>query len=386
MSAATDKPVFTQEQMEQIASAAAKAAADSLLQQMNLDSRIENASSDTPGKEISRVPPKRLQAKVNVNGQDRWIHGYSQQELMDNYVSLLEMEGILQLTGRSKPIPILEIYLKKFTETFKSGQASLTMTNRDRIIKKHINPRMGKRRLDEITTTDIQQWYNDLSKTYSKETIMKIRNTISPAMDAAAEEGFIPRNPFKSVKLEIGGKETVHRRAIPKVKMTALKNALPGMEGLERYMFALLSYTGMRFEEVLGFRWEDYDGSWLTIERAVIHPTRNYPEVKLPKTKSSIRKIPCCAELKTLLGEPDGKAGYMVYSPKDDTHETPMSYTEARNASAHDFRDTCATEWRENGVPLDVIARLLGHAKTETTEKRYVKYRDESFDNVRDKM
>ena len=55
MSAATDKPVFTQEQMEQIASAAAKAAADSLLQQMNLDSHIENASSDTPGKEISRI-------------------------------------------------------------------------------------------------------------------------------------------------------------------------------------------------------------------------------------------------------------------------------------------------------------------------------------------
>lgn len=386
--------------MEQIASAAAKAATDSLLQQMNLDSRIENASSDTPGKEISRVPPKRLQAKVNVNGQDRWVHGYSQQQLFDNYVSLLEMEGIIQLTGRTKPIPVLEVYLKKFTETFKSGQASLTKTNRDRIIKKHINPRMGKRRLDEITTTDIQQWYNDLSKTYSKETIMKIRNTISPAMDAATEEGLIPRNPFKSVKLEIGGKESVHHRAIPKSKMTVLKNALPEMEGQERFMFALLSYTGMRFEEVLGFRWEDYDGKWLTVERAVVHPTRNLPEVKLPKTKSSRRKIPCCAELKALLGEPEGQKGYMVWSPKDDKkHETPMSFTEARNAfkrvrdrfqlqdySAHDFRDTCATEWRENGVPLDVIARLLGHAKTETTEGRYVKYRDDSLEKVRDKM
>lgn len=89
----------------------------------------------------------------------------------------------------------------------------------------------------------------------------------------------------------------------------------------------------------------------------------------------------------------------MVWSPKDDKHETPMSYTETRNTfnrirdrfqldgySAHDFRDTCATEWRENGIPLDVIARLLGHAKTETTERRYVKYRDESFNNVRNMM
>ena len=89
----------------------------------------------------------------------------------------------------------------------------------------------------------------------------------------------------------------------------------------------------------------------------------------------------------------------MAWAGKDASHETPMSYTEARNAynrvrdrfqldgySAHDFRDTCATVWRENGMPLDLIARLLGHAKTETTEGRYVKYREESLNNVRDMM
>lgn len=51
-----------------------------------------------------------------------------------------------------------------------------------------------------------------------------------------------------------------------------------------------------------------------------------------------------------------------------------MSYTEAKKAfdrirdmcdvkeySAHDFRDTCATEWRESGISIDMIARLLGH-------------------------
>ena len=76
-----------------------------------------------------------------------------------------------------------------------------------------------------------------------------------------------------------------------------------------------------------------------------------------------------------------------------------MSYTEARRVfdkirrrfsiedySAHDFRDTCATEWREKGIPLDVIARMLGHSKTETTEKRYVKYRTEIMDEARKLM
>ena len=393
MAADTQERAYSQEQVDLIAREAAKAAVDSLLR-ANLDNRIERESSDTLGREFSRVPPKRLQAKVNVNGQDRWIHGYSQQEMLDDYVSLLEREGLIQWTGRDKPVPILETYLKKYVETFKNGQASLTMKNRDRIIKKHIVPKLGKKHLNEISVTDIQQWYNELAKTYSKETIQKIRNTISPAMDAAVEENLIPRNPFKSAQLEIGGKDSVHHRALPKAKMDLLKQALPGLKEQERYMFALLCYTGMRFEEVLGFRWDDYDGEWLTVQRAVVHPTRNKPEVKDPKTFSSRRKIPCPTELKILLDAEKGH-GYMVASPQDPTQETPMSYTEARNTfnrvrtryqldgySAHDFRDTCATEWRENGMPLDLIARLLGHSKTETTEKRYVKYREDTLRTV----
>ena len=54
--------------------------------------------------------------------------------------------------------------------------------------------------------------------------------------------------------------------------------------------------------------------------------------------------------------------------------------------TAHDFRDTCATEWRESGISIDLIARLLGHKKTDVTEQRYVKYRPELFSQIKDKM
>ena len=67
MAADTQERAYSQEQVDLIAREAAKAAVDSLLR-ANLDNRIENASSDTlEGKGISRVPPKRLQAKVIVN-------------------------------------------------------------------------------------------------------------------------------------------------------------------------------------------------------------------------------------------------------------------------------------------------------------------------------
>lgn len=86
-------------------------------------------------------------------------------------------------------------------------------------------------------------------------------------------------------------------------------------------------------------------------------------------------------------------------SYKDLKRETPMSYTEAKKAfdrirdmrdvkeySAHDFRDTCATEWRESGISIDMIARLLGHQKTEVTEQRCVKYRPELYRQAKEKM
>ena len=365
---------------------------------VNLLTNLENfISNDCSGilKGEDRMP-KRKQEKVILNGKVRWISGYSNQELLDSYVELLEKEGLVVRIGTNeKPVPLFGEYLKIFIRTFKNGQESLTSLTRDGIIKNHINPRFGKIRISDISTTDIQTWFNELEKNYAHETLLKIKNIMSPVFNAAVEDGLINRNPFLSDRIKIGGKDTVHHKAIPKEKMVEIRNSLIFLNERDRRMTALLSYTGMRFEEVLGSRWEDYEDKWIRIERAVVHPTRNMPEIKKPKTKTSKRVIPYSEALKNALGK-QGKHGFLLYSEKDPTMETPLSYSEARRAfdririrfdlqgyTAHDFRDTCATEWRENGMPLDVISRMLGHSKSETTEKRYVKYREELLESAR---
>ena len=217
-------------------------------------------------------------------------------------------------------------------------------------------------------------------------------------LDSAVEDEIIMKNPLKSKRIENNGKAVEHHKALPKEKIFEIKKGLPELEERLRWLGGLLCYTGMRFEEVLGCRFEDISNGWITIQRAVVHPDRNQPVVKCTKTVTSNRIIPCPEELAGLLCGSPAK-GFILSSSKDPSRETPMSYTEARRAfdkirkrfdipgyTAHDFRDTCATIWRENGVPLDVIARMLGHAKTETTEKRYVKYRSEIFEDARKLM
>lgn len=341
----------------------------------------------------------RIKEKVVVNGKVKWIDGYSRQNAMDNYVRLLQKEGVVETVDEDSDIPLFGEYFRLFYDTYKQGQQSNTVVNRERIARNHILPEFGNKRIDKISTMELQRWFTELGKKYSRETALKIRNTMNPVFDAAVEEELITRNPLASRRLVISGKECVPHKAIPKNLMDNLKAGLHDLPDKERWMGGLLCYTGMRFEEVLGIRWEDITDDWITVKRAVVHPSRNAPEVKCPKTKTSKRKIPMTNELKELL-KGGAKKGFVLASNKDKKLETPLSYTEARyllgkirkkfgieEYSAHDFRDTCATEWRENGMPLDTIARLLGHSKTETTEKRYVKYRDEGvLDKARDLM
>lgn len=367
-------------------------------QLMELAANLDNSTSEGISKGENDMP-KRLTEKVTINGHPRWVHGYSVQELFDNYVKLMVNEGLIEWVEEDDAVPIFGKYLKEFYRTFKQGQQSNTVVNRERTIRNHIEPAFGSKRMDRIRTTDIQKWFNSLAKTYSKETIMKIKNVMSPVFDAAVEDEILDRNPMASKRIEIRGKETVHHKAIPKEKMADIRNSLGMLSERERLMAALLCYTGMRFEEVLGLRWDDIDlkNNKIVVRRAVVHPNRNLPEIKCPKTKTSERTVPVCDALFHELFK--GGYGFVLYSEKDKKHETPLSYTEARRSfdkirkkfdildyTAHDFRDTCATEWRENGMPLDVIARILGHSKTETTEKRYVKYRGEMMEKAREMM
>ena len=99
------------------------------------------------------------------------------------------------------------------------------------------------------------------------------------------------------------------------------------------------------------------------------------PEIKSTKSKAE-RTIPLPRHLLDELS-PKEETGFLLNSYTDLSRENPLSYTEAAKSfkriqkqcgvegyTAHDFRDTCATEWRESRISIGLIARLLGHKKT----------------------
>lgn len=389
--------LYTTQQVEEIAQRAARYA----VEQANLENRIE------PSPEGDETMAKRIKQQVQLNGTSHWVTGATIQNLLDSYLSLCINQGIVAppIINQHPVIsttPLFGPYLRNFNEIYKSKQQSLTKSSREQIARNHIIPKWGKIPIGDIKTTDLQLWFNDLeTQGYSHETLLKIKNNMNPALDAAVEDGYISRNPMRSTRLKIGGYATVHHKAIPsdiikdvRIKISDIK------DDRVRRMATLLCNTGMRLEEILGLKWEDIDfvDNWIYVRRAVVHPTRNLPEVKCTKSVSSKRKIPLTNTMKKQFGK-IFSTGFVLYSDDEDTRECPLSYTESRRCikkiqdmfglqgyTAHDFRDTCATCWREAGVPTDIIARLLGHSKSDITENRYVKYRDELFQGVRDIM
>lgn len=277
-----------------------------------------------------------------------------------------------------KEAPSFGAYLHHFIQTYKSKQSALTMMNRKRVVERHIAPRFGSVPIDAIGTADVQIWFDELCEQgYSRETILKIKHTINPVFDSAVEDGLIRRNPLQSKRLTINTHKEGHHKAIPSEKMKEVRENIGLLPLRERRIVALLSYTGMRLEEALGLRWEDInlEEQEISIRRAVVHPQRNQPVVKSPKTVSSARIVPLARQLALLL-MPLESEGFVLGG------ETPLTYQQQKRSfekirktfgledfSAHDFRDTCATEWQENGMSLESISRLLGHANTTVTEK-----------------
>lgn len=125
------------------------------------------------------------------------------------------------------------------------------------------------------------------------------------------------------------------------------------------------------------------------INRAVVHPTRNQAIIKGTKTASSERIVPLADSLIELLN-PLEDHGFIVGGEHPLSYQQQkLSFKKIRNElglqeyTAHDFRNTCATEWQEQGMTIQAVSKLLGHATTTITEKCYVKFREQGMTQAR---
>jgi site-specific recombinase XerD len=175
-------------------------------------------------------------------------------------------------------------------------------------------------------------------------------------------------------------------RKLPRVltvtEMQAILDACGRLR--DRFLFALLYETGMRIGEALGLRHEDLAAA----ERAVAVVPRDNDNGARSKSREP-RSIPVSAGLVRLYADylhgeyGDLDCDYVFVNLWGQPHGHPLAYPAVYDLvrrlrrrtgtgfDPHWCRHTAATRMLRDGVPIEVVSKLLGHADLTTTSSVY---------------
>lgn len=139
---------------------------------------------------------------------------------------------------------------------------------------KVLTERFGDKRLDEITSLEIERFRDSLLVKKTKATANRYRDLLSGMFKRAIRDGHLAVNPVKTVSKFRENNERVTYLTAEEEK--AVLSALP----LEyRPHFLVSIHTGMRWSEQLGLRWQDVDllAGFITIPRSKHGRSRRVP-------------------------------------------------------------------------------------------------------------
>ncbi|TJY42675.1 site-specific integrase [Cohnella pontilimi] len=304
-----------------------------------------------------------------------------------------------------------KMVLSKFIEDWKVKYAekqleALTYRNYMFHIKNHILPFFGHMRLDQVKALHVVSFLTSLSsptarkdgqdKLLSSSTIQYIYRVLRNIFNVAVEWRVINHNPVADVKKpKVTLKEV---NVFSEEEVASVFTALES-EPLEWRLLITLALTlGMRRGELLALEWPqvDLENAYLDVKQSFSLTQKGNPLLKVPKTKSSLRRISIPSSLipdlkifrekmaaeRELLGDEwlggdhwfvftttNGKAIYYSYASQWWRNFTTRH--NIRYIRFHDLRHTSATLLINQGVHAKVISSRLGHANISTTMNIY---------------
>ena len=344
----------------------------------NLDNRMGN---DGPSFQEDIEMSNRIKRRVTINGVTRWISASTEQEYAEN---LMKLAGAQPTNMAAEPRHNFRAYAKNWFTIYSNPNIErATAETYQRQLACHIYPRLGEMDIEDVTTDHIQALFNGMNA--AKASKDKTRMVLNMIFETALDEGIIAKNPMKSRRLRITGRASEPTEEYSIEQRRYLVQHIPSVaDETDRAYLALQALHPLRLEEVLGLKWEDVDREHMRLHicRAVTHPTRNMPEVKMPKTKASIRTIGLSRIALEFLGE--GKPDELVIGG-----EKPFSYTQVRRMCERirrdtgfqdritpiRFRTTVLTDIYDQTKDIKQAQAAAGHTTAAMTLKYYVKGR-----------
>jgi integrase len=269
-----------------------------------------------------------------------------------------------------------------------------TVARYEDLLAKHVLPKFGERRLQQITPHEIKLLYAEMTS-LAPRTRHHVATVLKSCLQAALESKLLSSNPAATIKKPSAGDSDVGQ-ALEQEKIASL------VEGFrESTLFDLvfvMAFTGIRRGEALALRWMDFDpaNKKLRIERALEYTQKFGLQFKSPKSERGKRTIVLDDTLVALLLKlretylrimagaasdanvdlslvrlPDDWLMFPAPDGQPNEPRHPDSVTKQFTKRAekilgfsirlHDLRVSHGTWLLDQGTPVHVVAKRLGH-------------------------
>lgn len=246
-----------------------------------------------------------------------------------------------------------------------------------KILKRYL----GDKPIDGILPMDVNHFLDELSAVpYSRSCITKCRAMLIQVLDFAEMNQMIASNPARRAKtMRIFSESAEKKDAFTEDEVHLLLEHLP--DDLLGNSIRLLLGTGMRVQELLALQPGDFaeDLSSVRIERAV-QMVNGKPVLGPSKSRRSRRVIPIPEDYRAYASYllcHGGKA-FIWSSSRDNLlysvgtfrrrfYKALEAVPGVRKLSPHCCRHTYSTLLQAKGVPIEMVARIMGHENIQTT-------------------
>lgn len=279
------------------------------------------------------------------------------------------------------------------TEDVTPNRAASTAYNYRNMARCHILPALADQPLRQLSPLKVQMYlYQKLSEGLSPNTVIKHYTMLFTALEQAKRLELLDRNPMEQV-LPPRARSVEHSFYSP-AQLRILFRAVEGT--VLELAVKLAAYLGLRRSEITGLRWKcvDLENKIILIQE-VRTEVGGQEVVKLPKTKTSIRRLGISGSRDLLqvltraweqrrTNDPDE---YVLLMP-DGTPPSPNYLTASLLAAVrknhlphitlHGLRHSFGSVANHQGVTMHDISRTLGHSSISVTSSIYTHLFDET--------
>ena len=327
---------------------------------------------DASGKEHARHFKRKIDAQ-------RWLDEMTAAMVTGQYVD--------PAAGR--------VTFREYAERWRATQVHrpTTAAHVETMLRRHVYPSLGDKRLGSVLPSDIQSLVKQLSLDLAPATVGVVHRILAGIFKAAVRDRRIVASPCEGTKLP-----KVHRQRIEPMTFEAVEALTAAMPERYRALVTLAAGTGLRQGEIFGLTVDriDFLRRQLTVDRQLVTMPDRAPYLAPPKTQASVRVVPLpqvvvdavAAHLATWptdqvvfsteLGDPIRRTAFSERIWRPALKRAGLS-----GVTMHGLRHFYASLLIRHGESVKTVQARLGHASAAETLDTYSHLWPDSDDRTR---